>query len=200
MQEELEKAVRAVTGERAGVRGAGRTDAGVHALAQAAHFDTRSRIPAERFAGALNAHLPADIAVLDAQEAKDGFHAQYGAKGKVYRYVILNRATRPALDRSRVHWMRLPLNVRAMRLASRPFVGRHDFREFAREPERRKTTVRTVKRLDVRRRGDRIAIEIEADGFLYNMARRIVGALIEAAGGPRGTAPPEGLTLVRVIY
>lgn len=198
-----------MTGERVRVRGAGRTDAGVHALAQVAQFETASRLPAERFPAALNAHLPDGVAVLDAREVRPDFHVRYGAAGKIYRYVILNRPARPALDRGRVYHVRAPLDVERMRQAAALLVGRRDFAAFAKEPQRRRSTVRTLRRIEVRRDGERIEIEMEADGFLQHMARRIAGTLIEVGRGrrdpsdvgrPGPTAPAHGLYLVRVLY
>ena len=210
--------MRRVTGRRATVLGAGRTDAGVHAEGQIAVFRTDSSIPAERFRGALNAHLPAAVSVLETTEAPEGFHPQHDAVSKRYRYIILNRPSRPARERERCWWVKTPLSVAAMQAAARPLVGRHDFRSFTTEASRRKNTIRTVRVLKLRRQGDRITIEIEGTGFLYNMVRAIVGTLVDVGRGhtkPRAirailrardrsragrTGPPGGLCLVEIRY
>lgn len=216
VQETLEKAIGKVVGSAVTLYGSGRTDSGVHALGQAASFETESELPCEKLRDAINAHLPPDIVVLEAEEASPDFHARYSARSKVYRYVILNGPVRPALKRDRCLFVRTDLDVEKMREAAALCVGRHDFAAFCTEsPD---NTVRDVMRLDVTGRGGMIEIEIEADGFLYNMVRRIVGALVEvgrgkmAAGemsalletGTRGvggpTVPAKGLHLVEVKY
>lgn len=193
VQAALESAVRAVTRERVTVMGAGRTDAGVHAEGQVAAFDTTSKIPAAKFREALNANLPPDVAVIDAADAPPGFQPQFGATSKHYRYVVLNRASRPALLRDRVGLVRGKLDVDPMRAAARALVGTHDFRAFASQADRLENTRRTVKRLDVVRDGDRIVFDVEGDGFLYNMVRAVVGTLLQVG---RGKRPPEDIARV----
>ncbi len=216
IQETLEKAIEAVMDSAATLHGSGRTDSGVHALGQTASFQTESELPCEKLRDAINAHLPPDIAVLEVEDVAPDFHARYSARSKVYRYVIVNGAVRPALKRKRCLFVRTDLDVERMREAAAFGVGRHDFAAFCAEPP--ENTVRNVMRLDVTGRGDSIEIEIEADGFLYNMVRRIVGTLVEVgrgkiaasemrglldggakgAGGP--TVPAKGLHLVEVKY
>lgn len=216
IQETLEKAIEAVVGSPVTVYGSGRTDAGVHAMGQVANFNTESGLSCRKLPDAINAHLPPGIAVLGAEEADPDFHARRSAKSKVYRYVILNRQMRSALERDRCLFFRSHLDLEKMREAAAFFVGRHDFAAFCAEPP--ENTVREVRHLDIARRGDFIDVEIEADGFLYNMVRRIVGTLLEVGrgkmsadearglldgtkkgtGGP--TVPAKGLYLVGVKY
>ena len=233
VQGTVEAAIARITGEQCRITGAGRTDAGVHALGQVASFDTCSRIPGDRFAPALNTALPPDVRVLRSFQAPDGFNARYDAIAKVYRYIIVPSHTRQlgpgaqpgsAALAGRALFVRRPLDMQAMAQASGCLVGQHDFRAFASTGSSAKTSVRTIRRLEV---GpirfeilglDAVAVEIEADGFLYKMVRTIVGALLGVgtgradvgsvetllASGDRSkgpaTAPPDGLYLVRVIY
>jgi tRNA pseudouridine38-40 synthase len=219
VQETIEKAIREVTGEQVRVLGAGRTDAGVSALGQVACFLTGSSVPSGRFAHALNSKLPHDVTVLSSDEAPPEFHPRSSAKRKLYRYVILNRAMRPAVGRARVAHVPGPLDVERMREAAGALLGTHDFASFTTaEAARAKDTTRTVTRLDISRDGDRVTFEIESPGFLMHMVRTIAGSLVEvgrgkeeadwiaralesrdrAAAGP--TARPEGLALVWVRY
>ena len=221
VQGELEKALGQVLGARVPVLAAGRTDAGVHAEGQVVSFRASTRIPPEGIAAACNSHLPPDVAILSMDRVAAGFHATRDAVSKVYRYDIhLGRAPRPLLRR-RSWRVRGDLDLRRMRAAARILVGRHDFRSFRTNPGEAAAgagTVRTLSRLDVRRRGDRVVVVAEGDGFLYNMVRALVGTLVQAgrgtwtvdrvaaalaardraAAGP--TAPPQGLTLVSVDY
>jgi tRNA pseudouridine38-40 synthase len=215
----LEGALRGTTGEEARLVCAGRTDTGVHALGQVACFVTRSTIPPERFAHALNSRLPPDVTVLSSEEVPVAFHPRRDARSKLYRYVILNRGMRPALDRARVAHVRAPLDAARMREAACLLVGRHDFTSFAAaEATAKRSPVREITRLDVARRGERVVIEVEGPGFLMHMVRTIAGSLIEVGRGGREpgwigevleardrrlagpTAPPGGLALVRVEY
>ncbi len=221
MQGTLQEVLGRVLGAPVSVLAAGRTDAGVHAEGQGISFRAATGIPPKGIAAAANALLPPDVAVLGLEPAPASFHATYAALGKVYRYEILSgRVPRPLLRRTT--W-RVPgeLDVRRMRAAARLLVGRKDFRSFRTNPgagEDRGSTVRHLRRLDVRRRGDRIVVEAEGDGFLYNMVRTLVGTLVQVgrgtwpparageallardrrAAGP--TAPARGLTLVSVAY
>ena len=218
IQEELEKNIKAVTGEASCVQGSGRTDSGVHALAQTAHFDTDSRIPAERFSQALNAGLPPDIRVRRSFEAPQDFHARFSAKRKHYRYVIDNSPTASAIyGRYRLHY-HAPLDADAMQKAAEFIVGEHDFACFKAAGTVVKSTVRTVYRCDVTKENDIISIDVEGNGFLYNMVRIIAGTLIEIGAKKYppervkeliesrdrklagATAPAKGLTLVCVEY
>ncbi len=215
IQEALEKAIEAVVGSPVTVHGSGRTDSGVHALGQVASFETSTDIPCGKLCQAINAHLPEDIAVLRAQDEDADFHARFSAKSKVYRYVILNRPCRTALERHRCFFVRGELDLGAMRDAAALFAGKHDFCAFCTEAPDNAT--RTIRRIEVTRLDEILAVEIEADGFLYNMVRRIVGTLTEVGraklsqadvrklletgkgvGGP--TTPGHALYLVEVKY
>lgn len=225
IQAAVEAAIEKVTGERIRIHASGRTDAGVHAEGQVASFRLAATIPSatipsDRLAAALNAHLPADIAVRLVTEAASDFHARFNARAKHYRYSILNRRARPALERLRVHHVVAPLDVAAMARAAGLLEGRHDFRAFqTHDPLRAgRDTVREMFAAKVRRRGDLVDCDFTGSGFLYNMARAMAGTLVEvgrgkfepavvgellAAGDRRAagpTLPARGLTLVRVDY
>ncbi|MSP59551.1 MAG: tRNA pseudouridine(38-40) synthase TruA [Myxococcales bacterium] len=218
VQEVLEAALAAMTGVPTPVRGAGRTDAGVHALGQVAAFSTASPIPLIGFLRGLNGHLPPSVAVVSADEVPEDFDPRRHARGKLYRYLIWNAEARSPL-RARTAWHIIrPLDDRAMEAAALPLCGEHDFRAFRSADCERPTTVRVIRRLEVFRDGPLITIEIEATAFLRNMVRILVGTLVEAghgkltpddvarilaagdrrAAGP--TAKPHGLVLVRVDY
>lgn len=218
IQQKLVGAIAAVTSQVVVLYGAGRTDAGVHALGQVANFRTRSQIPEDRFPHALNAHLPRDITVLRCEEVAPDFHAQFDAIGKLYRYRILHRPVPGALDRNRCWWIHTPLDLDAMREGARHLVGVHDFRAFGTHSGRRRSTVREITSLDIARDGDYIQLDVAGTGFLYNMVRTIVGTLWlvgKSALPPAGVAeilasrdrrragpvsPAHGLYLMRVFY
>jgi tRNA pseudouridine38-40 synthase len=218
IQATLERAVSAITGEATQVIGAGRTDAGAHALGQVAHLTTSSRIRADRFPRALNAHLPPDIRVLHAEDAPDGFHARYDAISRTYRYEILNRPAPSALLRHRAYHVAEALDVEAMQRALGPFTGRHDFAAYRGAGSPTRTTLCTVAGVRCVGRGARVRLTITADRFLRHMVRMIVGTLVrvgtgrlaeDAPGAYLGdadnrrtgpTAPPQGLYLVGVEY
>ena len=189
IQIEVERAIRAVTGETMRVEASGRTDAGVHARGQTVSFLSRTAVPTRKLALALSSNLPKDIAVVEAADMPDGFHARRSAIGKVYRYTIYNEEVRPVLERSTTAHIIAPLDMDAMKQAASCLVGKHDFSSFVTETsERTGHCVRTIKRLEIRRDGPCIQIEVEGDGFLYNMVRAIAGSLIEVG---RGKYPPE---------
>lgn len=214
----LEEALTKLTGEAAVITGASRTDAGVHALAQAAHFDTLSRIPAEKFSFALNTKLPADIRVVRSEAAAQDFHARYHARGKTYRYQIHNSPHASALYRNQRAHVAPPLCLARMRLAARDVLGEHDFRAFAASGGQAKTTVRDITRADLTQDGELIELTVTGRSFLYNMVRILAGSLIYIGMGklPQDalrraletgdrldlgiTAPAHGLTLMRVYY
>jgi tRNA pseudouridine38-40 synthase len=219
VQEVLETAVERFCGEAVTVHGAGRTDAGVHALAQIAHLDLPREAPPEVIRNALNHHAkPAAVSVLAVEPAPASFDARRSARGRAYRYRILNRRPPPALERGRVWHVGPLLDAEAMRAAAQLLVGKHDFTSFRDTMCQAKSPVKTLDRLDVTRIGDEIAIEARARSFLHHQVRNMVGTLklvgagkwrvahvAEAlaardrrAGGP--TAPPDGLYLVEVIY
>ena len=218
VQQVLEEAIASLTGAMPTTNASGRTDAGVHALGQVVHFFTASPYSFEVFAKALNATLPRDVRVLSVEEKPQSFHCTFDAIRKRYRYVIDNaRISDPfAL---RYSWYVFPrLDEAAMHRAGQALVGRHDFRSFETNWPNRTSSVRTIFALDVAREADRVTIEVEADGFLYNMVRAITGTLVVVGSGRRPeafprealqaqsrakagpTAPPQGLFLLRVHY
>jgi tRNA pseudouridine38-40 synthase len=214
VQGRLELALRKLTRQPIRVVGASRTDSGVHALGQVAHFDRPAGfdLPDERIAAALNANLPDDVAVVAAGTAPPDFHAQHSATGKIYRYALFSRRTRSA-TRTRTHWqVPHPLRLERMREAGRRLVGKHDLSAFATElnavQEKRQSegkprleTVRELRRVDVTSppdpgsegHGSEIFIEVEGAGFLYKMVRTIVGSLVEVG---RGARDPEWISAV----
>ena len=220
IQDHLERAFERISGERVRVHGSGRTDAGVHALAQCAHVDlAKDRLPAARWTEALNALLPPTIRILRCRYVSKNFHARLCAKGKIYRYRIWSASVLPPFEYGRVWHVPRPLDLKLLKKAANCFVGTHDFAAFAAnrgKPER--STVRTIYSVAVRRRGSFVMIEFDGDGFLYKMIRLIVGSLVRCALGKlrieevtdqlaaarishrRFAAPAEGLFLVRVRY
>jgi tRNA pseudouridine38-40 synthase len=214
----LEEALEKMVGEAVRVTGAGRTDAGVHAEGQVASVHVTSRIPTTGFLRGLNSYLPPDMVVREVADVDGAFDARRSARGKSYRYQIWNHLTRSPL-RGRTAWhYRAPLDTHAMREAADAFVGVHDFRAFRASDCDRKNTVRLMRSFHVDRQGPLITCEVEGTAFLKNMVRIMVGTLVEAglgeldAAGVRRlleagdrtqsgvTAPPHGLTLMRVIY
>jgi tRNA pseudouridine38-40 synthase len=212
----LEEAVRKVTQKRTVVHGAGRTDAGVHALGQVASFRGSFNLDDATLFRALNAVLPADVRVFTLEEAPPGFHARSSARAKVYRYRIVRAPQASPLDRRYVlHWPH-PLKLGAMREAARLFVRTADFTAFSSNRDR--SPMRTVTRSELRRSGQELVYTIEAGGFLRYMVRTIVGTLLEVGRGrirpaeledifrfkdrslAGPTAPAKGLTLVRIDY
>ena len=218
VQEQLERAICRLTGEQACVSGASRTDAGVHALGQSAHFDTQSRIPADKFSFALNTMLPPDIRVVRSEEVDADFHSRFSGKGKRYRYLIHAAPHAGALNRLTHAHVIYPLDVEKMRVEAKSLVGTHDFGAFAASGSVVRDTVRTIWRADVAHNGNEIALIVEGNGFLYNMVRIIAGTLIGVGSGKLApgaiaraiesgnrldlgiTAPAHGLTLMEVFY
>ena len=218
VQGELQRAVEEITKRKTLVVGSGRTDAGVHAEGQVANFHTASPIPARKWPEALNAHLPDAIAVLATEDVPLDFHAQYKATSKIYRYRILNRPTRTALDRERCHLVKAPLDVALMAEAARTLAGTHDFRSFGSEMSKKERTVRTILSLDVLARAPFVEFLVHGDGFLYNQVRSMVGTLLQVGLGSRppgwvkevlealdrtkagANVPAKGLTLIEVKY
>lgn len=218
IQGTLERVLRRILQEPVRVVGSGRTDAGVHALAQVAHVAVRAAIPCERLMRSLNQLLPPDIAVTYLEEVDAAFHARFDATSKRYRYRLFTGAVVPPFIRPYVHQVRAPLNLALMRREAARLLGRHDFRAFARAGGRRTTTTRTILAADLKRRGQEVWIELTGNGFLHTMVRSVVGTLIDIGRGHRPpgtirrllltrqrrlagpTAPPQGLTLVEVRY
>jgi len=163
--------------------GASRTDAGVHAKGQVAHFDAASRVPAERMAMAINSRLPEDIEVREAVEVSESFDAIRCAVTKQYAYTIHNVERRPLGLRHMVHHCRHPLDADAMHAAAERLIGEHDFEGFSAAGHGRESTVRTIHRCEVKRHGERVIMTIEGNGFLWNMVRIIAGTLVEVGRG-----------------
>jgi tRNA pseudouridine38-40 synthase len=219
IQDHLERAFERIIGKPSRVHGAGRTDAGVHALAQCAHVDVPDDcLSAARWTEALNALLPPTIRVLRCRYPSNDFHARLLAKGKLYRYRIWNAPVLPPFEYRRAWHITRPLDLKVLRTAAKRFVGTHDFAGFAAnrgKPE--KITIRTLYSVHIQK-GSCVTIEFDGDGFLYKMIRLIVGSLVKCALGkmrveditarlnsgkleaPRFAAPAEGLYLVRVRY
>lgn len=187
VQNRLETALSQVAGEPIAVIGAGRTDAGVHALGQVVHFDTVAARPLTAWVRGANALLPSALAVTWAKDVGEEFHARYSALERCYRYVLLNRPVRPAADRARVGWFYQPLAVDRMREAARLLVGEHDFSAFRSSECQARSPVRHLRRLDVERRGDYLVMEFRANAFLHHMVRNIVGCLVYVG---KGKHPP----------
>lgn len=219
VQAALEAAIQGLSGENATVTGAGRTDAGVHARGQVAHFDLAKTFDADTIRDALNHYLrPAPVAVVAAAVAPEDFHARFSATARHYRYRIVCRRAPLALDRGRAWHVMRPLDAEAMHDAARHLVGCHDFTTFRAAECQAKTPVKTLDRLDVTRAGEDIFIDASARSFLHNQVRSLVGTLKlvgegkwcardvadalaardRARCGP--VAPPEGLYLMRVDY
>jgi tRNA pseudouridine38-40 synthase len=218
IQEAVETAILGVTQINASVVGAGRTDAGVHALGQVASFRIERAMTPREWTRALNAHLPKSIVVRSAALMPDIFHARHSAKGKLYEYRILNRPERPAVGRDYCWHIHQPLDDAAMNQAGLTLIGSHDFSSFQTQPTDNENPVCQLRRFTVFREGDLLRIEAYADRFLKQMIRSIVGTLVEIGLGKRTpeslrtilkardraaagkTASPQGLFLVRVDY
>jgi tRNA pseudouridine38-40 synthase len=220
VQQELRRAFAAIQCGDVHVEGAGRTDAGVHAVAQSAHVSIERAFPPDRLLLALNANLPDDVAVQAVQLAPPGFHARFHARGKRYAYRCRCGPVRPAIGRDLYHWVRRPLDVAAMRQAAQCLRGRHDFASFASNPgyERKRGTVRTLHHVHLLQRPGGCDFVVQGSGFLYNMVRNLMGSLLEVGYGNRRPhwlaevlgarsrqaagpmVPPNGLYLLRVLY
>ena len=230
VQDHLERAFEHVTGGAVRIHGAGRTDAGVHALAQCAHVDVLKVLPTDRWIKALNTLLPSAIRVLRCRCVSKDFHARFSAKGKIYRYRIWTASILPPFEYRRAWHITQPLDLKTLKSAATHFVGTHDFAAFAANRgrsasrtvsscgESKPSTIRTINSVRIRKKGPCVTIEFDGDGFLYKMVRLMLGALVKCAlrkmrvekiisqlhcgraGSARFVAPAEGLYLVRVRY
>ena len=222
VQGELERAWQEITGEEVRATASSRTDSGVHALGQVVGIQTSSELPPEQLHSGVNAKLPDDVLLRSIEAVADDFHATHDAKRKRYRYQIHNDRLRPLFERGRVWHVPQPLDEAAMHRAGQALMGTHDFASFQSVGSPRESTVRTIFAVDLYRgageSASRVTIEVEGDGFLYNMVRIIAGSLIDVGAGRRGgsflaealsacdrraagmTAPPQGLVLLRVEY
>jgi tRNA pseudouridine38-40 synthase len=218
IQDAIQRVLRTMTQEDIIVHGSGRTDAGVHALGQVAHFSCDTGISAERFQLALNQMLPGGIVIRECRTVDASFHARFSAKGKTYRYRILNDPVPRAIGRD-YHWrIHRRLDVTAMQAAADHLVGEMDYKSFEGTGSPRESTVRRIARAEVRREGHWVTVEVTGNGFLKFMVRNIVGTLVDVGVGklsPAGfkaviesrdrkqagaTAPPQGLFLLKVDY
>jgi tRNA pseudouridine38-40 synthase len=188
LQGVLEQALGRVAAEPVGLTCAGRTDAGVHASGQVAHFDTHAVRSLRGWVLGANSELPRDVSVAWAMPVPGHFHARYCAEARTYRYLIANRLARPALLRGRAAWIHRPLDEARMREAAQALLGEHDFSAFRAAECQAKSPIRRMERLEVERHGEFVTIEATANAFLHHMARNIAGLLI-AIG--RGDAPVE---------
>lgn len=216
IQDTIEKALQRILQEKIKLIASGRTDAGVHAFSQVANFKTKSRIPLEKLQRGLNSLLPRDIVVKNIAEVRLDFHSRFCAKSKLYRYTILNRPYPCALGRNYAHFVPRALDIKSMQKQSIYLLGKHTFKSFQAADKIERDPVRTINSVNITRCKDYVHIDIEADGFLYNMARNIAGTLIgiglgkpfnikeilkgkdRSLAGP--TAPAKGLCLMEITY
>ena len=218
IQGEIERAIFQITGEEVDLIASGRTDAGVHAIAQVANFKTNSNIPIEKIPVAINSKLKKSIRIQNAQEVEERFHSRYNCKRKTYRYIINNTKEGSAIYRNLEYFIPIPLNVNKMKQAIKYFIGEHDFKGFKASGTSSKSSVRTIYEAQIIEQGGRIIIELTGNGFLYNMVRIIAGTMVEVGmekikpeeilsiieSGDRKragkTLPPQGLYLYNVEY
>ena len=218
VQEVIEQAILEVTGAQSSLQGSGRTDSGVHARAQVAHFDTGARMAADKFAIALNTHLPADIRVLYSEEVSPDFHARFSAKEKQYRYFVQTGPHADVFARKYALHAYMPLDLDLMNEAAALVVGTHDFSAFMSTGREVETAVRTLSLSRWEKQGKFLVYTVQGNGFLYNMVRILVGTMVGMGNGriPKDsmekalaslsrkdagpTAPPHGLVLWRVKY
>ncbi len=219
VQQTIEECLEKLIGEKVKVIGSGRTDAGVHALGQVAHFETKKgSVPPENYAKALNTVLPNGVKIIKSEEAEKDFDASRSAKKKTYRFSLYKSDTVLPLKERYFVMMRKDTDVEKMKECAKLFIGEHDFKAFCASGSSVKTTVRTVYKLDVEEKGDDVFVYVTGNGFLYNMVRIIVGTLIECGqgridlktvkemleNGKRNlggrTLPPQGLCLMSVEY
>jgi tRNA pseudouridine38-40 synthase len=218
VQDALDAALSKVAAEPVQTQCAGRTDAGVHALGQVAHFDTRARRPLSAWVRGANTLLPRAVSVVWAREVSDEFHARYCARERAYAYLLLNRAERPGLLSRHVGWHHRPLDVQRMRAASLALLGVHDFSAFRAAECQSRSPVKELRRIEVERQGPLLTFHVAADAFLHHMVRNIVGCLVKVGNGSRPvdwlaellaggdreraapTFPADGLYLCSVAY
>jgi tRNA pseudouridine38-40 synthase len=218
VQDTLEAALSSVANEPLRVVCAGRTDTGVHAHGQVVHFDSTAKRTLRQWILGLNSNLPDDIRVIWARPVNDEFHARFSAFARTYRYSLINRWVRPAINASRFGWCRVPLDEGQMNLGAQHLLGEHDFSAFRSAGCQARHAVREISSIKVKRRGWRIDVDVTANGFLYHMVRNIVGSLIDVGSGEQQpdwiatllagrdrnlagvTAAPQGLSFLSVRY
>jgi len=220
IQGEIEKVLNKISGEKIKLIASGRTDSGVHAKAQVANFYTQSKISPPILQRALNAKLPKDISIVKIKKVSKDFHSRFCTKSKIYRYTILNGSVNDPFSHPYYHKFSFKLNTSLMKREAACLLGKHDFKSFQAKASfyKIKSTIRTIKKINIKKEKNFICLEIEANGFLYNMVRNIMGTLIEIGRGylPPGsmkkildsrdrgkagpTAPAKGLTLEKIFY
>ena len=218
VQQELEQALSCIADEPISVSCSGRTDTGVHGIAQVVHFDTHAVRPIRAWTFGTNTHLCEQVAVHWASEVRNDFHARFKALNRSYHYRILNRETRSGLHAGKLSWVNRPLDAQAMHAAAQQLIGRHDFSAFRSADCQAKHAIRDLQQLDVTRQGQLVGIDICANGFLHNMVRILAGCLIRIGKGDADadwlltvlnnrdrtraamTAPPQGLSFVQPTY
>lgn len=188
VQDHLERALSGISGEETALIAAGRTDAGVHASAQVAHFETNVDRPESAWVRGVNSHLPSGIAVQWAMPVAEDFHARFSAVSRTYCYVLYNHAVRPALLAGRAGWFHLPLDLEKMQEAANYLVGEHDFSSFRSAECQAKSPVRVMERASVRASGAYVLLDFTANAFLHHMIRNIVGCLVYVGKGDRSPA------------
>jgi len=218
VQDTLQVALSQIAGEQISVIAAGRTDTGVHALEQVVHFDTQAERPLTAWVRGVNVFLPDSVTVLWAHPVQDEFHARFSAHGRSYRYLLINRAVRPAIQAGKAGWFHAPLDANVMQDAAQCLLGEHDFSAFRASQCQAKSPVKHLNQLDIRRQGEMLVFDVSADAFLHHMVRNIVGCLVYVGKGkhPPGwlnevldsrersfaapTFAPDGLYLRRIQY
>lgn len=219
VQETIEKALSKLLGDQIGIIGCSRTDVGVHAYGQVAHFFTRLNIPGDKFSYAINNLLPEDIVISKSEEVSENFHSRYSSTGKKYRYLIYNAAHHSAIMRNKACHVRPELNLDDMQAAAQYFIGQHDFEAFQATGGQVRSTIREIYNMDVyKNENGLISIDVSGNGFLYNMVRIMAGTLIYVGMGkiPANqipeiiesrdrtkagkTAPAQGLYLMEIYY
>ena len=193
VQDALQRALSQIAGESIGIIAAGRTDTGVHALEQVIHFDTTATRPLSAWVRGVNALLPKDIAVRWAHPVPDEFHARFSAHGRCYRYLLLNRAPRPALQTGKVGWFHVPLDLEAMRAAAAYLIGEHDFSAFRAAECQAKSPIKTLYQLDISQQGDVLVFDLHANAFLHHQVRNLVGCLVYVG---KGKHPPDWIATI----
>jgi tRNA pseudouridine38-40 synthase len=188
IQDALEHALAGIAGEPVRVHAAGRTDTGVHALAQVVHFETAAVRPESAWVRGCNALLPDGVSILWARQVPDDFHARFSAQGRRYRYLLLNHPVRPGLFAGKMGWFHAPLDLELMRRGASYLLGEHDFSAFRASSCQAKSPVRHLRILTLERQGDTLIFDLAANGFLHHMVRNIVGCLVYVG---KGKYPPE---------
>lgn len=218
VQEEIENCLTAILKETVSINGAGRTDAGVHAIAQVANFKTDKTIGTKELYMAINSIISKDVTILSVEEAPEDFHARKSAKAKHYRYVVNNAKVHSALNMNREYVFKYNLSDEVLQMAAKDLIGKHDFAAFKSSGSNVEDTVREIYNVSVNRMGNRIIIDVVGNGFMYNMVRIIVGTLLDIGSGKLDvctiknmietkdrtlggqTVPACGLYMVEVLY